>query len=34
MRQAVDAVMAERSLEDYADDHVELETALDTWSGS
>ncbi len=34
MRQAVDAVMAGLSLEDYAGDHEELEKALETWSGS
>jgi ribulose-bisphosphate carboxylase large chain len=34
MRQAVDAVMAEMSLEDYAGDHEELGKALETWSKS
>ena len=34
LRQAVDAVMAGMSLEDYAGDHGELKRALETWSGS
>jgi len=33
LRQAVDAVMAGMSLEDYAKDHEELGKALETWSG-
>jgi ribulose 1,5-bisphosphate carboxylase large subunit-like protein len=34
MRQAVNAVMAGMSLEDYAGDHEELGKALETWSES
>jgi ribulose-bisphosphate carboxylase large chain len=34
LRQAVDAVMAGLSLEEYAEDHKELGKALETWSGA
>jgi ribulose-bisphosphate carboxylase large chain len=31
MRQAVDAVLKEKTLEEYAETHKELKTALETW---